>query len=234
MRDLLRVTALAAAIAACGPTSSKPEGDDVDDVDASTGSVVEICDNGFDDDRNGMIDEGCTCFPGATSPCFSGDPATIGVGACKAGQQKCAGTGESGTWGACEGGVGPAAEVCNEIDDDCNGVVDDLNGGTPCMIIDVAVNIDGDCVTASCPANAPYPIGCSITMSGGDPRGCVASTATSSVVYFQEGDKCGAGHVGGTLKCATVPGSGLTAQNCTINKSQTFYPTAPSGCPALQ
>jgi hypothetical protein len=223
---------LASAIAACGPTSM-PSGDD-DDQANDAAIVGEVCDNGFDDDHNGKIDEGCVCFPGATSPCFAGDPASIGVGVCKAGQQKCNGVAESGTWGECEGLVGPSVEVCNEIDDDCNGVIDDLSGGTPCMIIDVAVNIDGDCVTASCPATAPYPIGCAIMMDGGDPRGCVASTPTSSTVYFQEGDKCGAGHVGGTLKCATVPGSGLTVQNCSINKSTTYYPASSSGCPQLQ
>jgi hypothetical protein len=232
MRDLARVTALTWVMVACGPTSPDPQGDDGEG--AMPDAVVEVCDNGFDDDRNGLIDEGCTCFPGATSPCFLGDPAAIGVGACKAGQQTCNGVAESGTWSECVGIVGPTAEVCNEIDDDCNGVVDDLGGGAPCMIIDVAVNIDGDCVTASCPANAPYPIGCAIMMDGGDPRGCVASTATSSVVYFQEGDKCGAGHVGGTLKCATAPGMGLNSQNCSINKSQTFYPASSSGCPQLQ
>lgn len=93
------------------------------------------------------------------------------------------------------------------------------------------INIDGDCLTASCPAEAPYPVGCNIDMDGGDQRGCVASQPTSSVVYFQEGDVCGSGHVGGTMLCSATPGLPLTEANCPMNKSQKFYPAASNDCP---
>lgn len=95
----------------------------------------------------------------------------------------------------------------------------------------VDIDIDGDCLTASCPAEAPYPVGCTIDMDGGDNRGCVASQPTQSAVYFQEGDACGAGHVSGTLLCAQQPGLPLTDANCPMNKSQKFYPTTSSDCP---
>lgn len=93
------------------------------------------------------------------------------------------------------------------------------------------IDIDGDCLTATCPAEAPYPVGCNIDMDGGDERGCVASQPTSSVVYFQEGDACGAGHVGGTMLCSATPGLPLTEANCPMNKSQKFYPMASNDCP---
>jgi hypothetical protein len=93
------------------------------------------------------------------------------------------------------------------------------------------IEIDGDCLTASCPGEAPYPVGCDIQMDGGDERGCVASTPASSVVYFQEGDACGAGHVSGTLLCAAQPGLALSAASCPMNKSVTFYPSQSSDCP---
>jgi len=93
------------------------------------------------------------------------------------------------------------------------------------------VDIDGDCLTASCPAEAPYPVGCNIDMDGGDERGCVASSPMDSVVYFQEGDACGAGHVAGTLLCSATPGLPLTEANCPMNKSQKFYPAASNDCP---
>jgi hypothetical protein len=95
----------------------------------------------------------------------------------------------------------------------------------------VSVEIDGDCVTAECPADNPYPVGCDIVMEGGDERGCVASTPENSVVYFQEGDACGAGHVEGTLGCAARPGDPLDAESCPINKPVTYYPATPDGCP---
>lgn len=95
----------------------------------------------------------------------------------------------------------------------------------------LAIDIDGDCLTASCPAEAPYPVGCNIDMDGGDERGCVASQPTQSAVYFQEGDVCGSGHVGGTLLCSAQPGLPLTEASCPMNKSVKFYPTTSNDCP---
>jgi len=117
------------------------------------------------------------------------------------------------------------------MDNDCDGLIDegcDLN---------VAVNIDGDCIYISCPPQAPYPIGCMINMQGGDSRGCVASTPTGNTVYFKEGDKCpifgfgDAGHIDGTLLCSSQPGAPLNDMNCPINKTDKFYPPDASGCP---
>ncbi len=74
--------------------------------------------NGVDDDCDGAVDEGCSCSAGQERPCEGPS-----AGACEPGVQRC---GSDGTWGACEGRVGPRAELCgNGEDDDCNGVVDD-------------------------------------------------------------------------------------------------------------
>jgi len=87
---------------------------------------VERCGNGLDDDRDGMIDEGCPCAVGATQPCFPGDPAHHRVGACRDGTQRCEGNGEFGTWSACMGATLPGMDLCGDgIDQDCNGVLDD-------------------------------------------------------------------------------------------------------------
>ncbi|HEX7841723.1 MAG TPA: DUF4114 domain-containing protein, partial [Kofleriaceae bacterium] len=140
----------------------------------NTGPNVEIC-NGVDDDCNGQIDEGdpggggaCgssigVCTPG-TFHCVSGqlvcqggngggpevcnglddncdgviddNPIDVGqacgasgVGACKLGQTICVGGSLT-----CAGEVGPSTEVCNGIDDNCNGTIDDnpVDAGQPC------------------------------------------------------------------------------------------------------
>jgi hypothetical protein len=52
---------------------------------------------------------------------------TAGIGECVAGVQWCDGAG--GGWGACEGAVTPAAEECNDLDDDCDGDVDNAIAG---------------------------------------------------------------------------------------------------------
>jgi hypothetical protein len=46
---------------------------------------------------------------------------TGGVGVCRAGTQACS----AGAWGACTGQTLPAAEICNNLDDNCNGIIDD-------------------------------------------------------------------------------------------------------------
>jgi hypothetical protein len=91
--------------------------------------AAETC-NGVDDDCDGAVDDG---DDGATlrNACYSGPAGTEGVGACHAGASVCNGV----DFGACEGEVLPAPEVCNGIDDDCNGTIDDAPGvGTRCSL----------------------------------------------------------------------------------------------------
>jgi len=63
---------------------------------------------------------GCPCDAEAPVACYDGPDSTVGVGTCLAGMRICS----EGHWGACEGQVLPAEEVCNEADDDCDGDVD--------------------------------------------------------------------------------------------------------------
>ena len=55
------------------------------------------------------------CTTGQTKPCGSS------VGRCKTGTQACT----NGQWGECTGAILPITELCNGIDDDCNGKTDD-------------------------------------------------------------------------------------------------------------
>jgi len=60
---------------------------------------------------------------GGSTPCEPGETDSCGsdVGECERGTQKCT---ELGTWGSCAGNTGPAPEVCNGKDDDCDGTTD--------------------------------------------------------------------------------------------------------------
>ncbi len=77
----------------------------------------EVCDNGIDDDENGLIDDGCSCTAGSTQSCYPGGA----IGVC-GGVQTCAGDAEFGAWGPCEGAPNAEPEICgDDLDQDCDG-----------------------------------------------------------------------------------------------------------------
>jgi MYXO-CTERM domain-containing protein len=88
---------------------------------------AEVCD-GADNDCNGLVDDGlttATCVP-------SSHPAGLDYGPgsfCRLGTMVCVNGGE-----VCQGGRGPGTEVCDGVDNDCNGLVDDdvFGEGLPC------------------------------------------------------------------------------------------------------
>jgi hypothetical protein len=85
----------------------------------------EACNN-FDDDCNQLIDE--DLFQG----CYTGPEGTLYVGICEPGEMTC----ETGAWGNysdvtdtfssgfCKDEVTPQPEICNGVDDDCDGETD--------------------------------------------------------------------------------------------------------------
>jgi hypothetical protein len=62
------------------------------------------------------------CIPGDTQSCYSGPGGTDGVGVCRAGTQACRSDGSG--FDACAGEVLPSPEMCNGLDDNCDGMVD--------------------------------------------------------------------------------------------------------------
>ncbi|MBI5739348.1 MAG: DUF4215 domain-containing protein [Nitrospirae bacterium] len=68
------------------------------------------------------------CSPGDFINCYAGPDGTMNIGICKSGTRRCnaAGTG----FGECTGQTLPAAEICDDLDNDCNGLVDDAPGST--------------------------------------------------------------------------------------------------------
>jgi hypothetical protein len=90
--------------------------------------VAEVC-NGQDDDCNGRTDDAAN-GAALSRACYDGPAGTQGVGPCRGGTQTCQG----GAFGNCAGQVLPAAvELCNGLDDTCDGRVDEQPAGQACL-----------------------------------------------------------------------------------------------------
>ena len=116
------------AVCLCTPQgyyTARDPGDCDDAEPASFPGNPEICDS-IDNDCDLQVDEDPTGLP-LTQSCYNGPPGTANVGSCIPGVQTCAG----GAFGACLGEVLPSTELCNGLDDDCNGVDDpDVTGNS--------------------------------------------------------------------------------------------------------
>ena len=84
---------------------------------------VEDCmTTSLDDDCDGATNEGCECDEGDTQPCGESS-----VGICSFGQQICS----NGRFGGCTGAVYSEPEICDALDNDCDGEKDEGCGPEP-------------------------------------------------------------------------------------------------------
>ena len=88
--------------------------------------VIQTC--GFACSNGQCIQQQGECTPGQTRACGFSD-----MGECKLGSQTCQG---NGFYGSCVGAVNPTTEICNNVDDNCNGQVDEGNVCVPQCIND--------------------------------------------------------------------------------------------------
>jgi hypothetical protein len=177
---------------------------DCDDTRASVHpGLPEVCDMAMlDENCNGTANEGCTCVMGTSAPCCSGR----GVETCVAGM-----------FSPCS--ITPMPEVCNGIDDNCNGQVDegvqttcyadsDRDGFAPATA--AITHLCGACGVGTTPT---APVGANIDCD--DTRSAVHPGATE--VCDGLDDDCSSG--GGPVLAEDVDGDMHTASGyagCTM------------------
>lgn len=179
---------------------------------------------------------GCPCTPGASPrECYPGPVGTLGIGACKGGQQVCTSSAgpeiSANAWGPCSGFALPSAETCDGIDNDCDGTADQ------------GCNDGGNCVPTTCSAQGKncgaIPDGCGAmldcgkctvpaTCGGSGKPGVCGSTTCAPTTCGAEGKSCGSipDGCGGVLACGSCP----PGQSC--NSSNVCAPN-PVSCPAV-
>ena len=215
-------SACSVGVGACqrfGVTRCNAAGSGTECSVAAGAPTTEKC-NGIDDDCDGQIDQ---TFPTLGQPC------TVGVGICQRQGNLVCNTAQTGV--TCSVAPGPsAAEVCNGLDDNCDGVVDNgfLNQSTglydkpnacgsctiDCTVQYAEPNASGTCVVVSnspqckmvCNANAfdldgAVGDGCEFLL---DTNGVYVSTNDSAAA---DDGSCGLGPVGtgtGNHPCKTI------------------------------
>jgi hypothetical protein len=124
----LLLLALLAGTTACGDECEDADGDGFGDgcergadCDDTLASRNTDCTAPAPDCEADPYAVGCTCYVGQKRECFPGDETMLGVGLCRAGEQRC---GRDG-WLECRDAVLPDFERCNAIDDDCDGHADE-------------------------------------------------------------------------------------------------------------
>jgi hypothetical protein len=152
---------------------------------------IEACD-GSDNDCNGRVDDGITQanYPGAAG--------TAGVGVCSGGSLVC----KAGVLVEDRAARLPSPEICDGLDNDCNGKVDEsfdlINDPRNCGGCGIVCGATGKCVTGKCLDGSwdggapPPPTGSTGTMPGDlKPVWCPLPTGMICVDLLTSIENCG-------------------------------------------
>ena len=202
----------------------------------------EVC-NGADDDCDGSTDE--APVPGTGEQCTAPGFSQYGdIGACEFGQTVCTNGGIQ-----CDNYIGPSPEVCDGIDNDCDGVID--NQAT-CPAGNVCYN--GACAAECGPGEFPCGAGLICKQLGNPPVGYCVNDICLNVdcptgfacdpnngqckdlcadVTCRSGEECRSGFC---LDCFDLPGKCAAGELCVANSDNVGQcvdnACDPNPCPA--
>ena len=223
---------LAPAIACVAPDGFTATSDDCDDTDPAVNpDADELC-NGIDDDCDALTDsfdpdlvQGTVSYADADGDGY-GDPAT-GAHACEVPPDRVLDSTDCDDTDAL---VHPVVdEVCDHVDNDCNGLIDAEDEGV-IDLIPFFEDADGDgvgnddVVVIECFSPSGY------VSTGGDCDDADAGIG-AALTYFLDGDGDGYGAGGGSVTCEPGADSVLVGGDCE-STDPSRYPGAPETCDA--
>ena len=196
------------------------------------GDQAESC-NGVDDDCNGTIDDG---DPGG------GDTCTTGLdGICSTGLEHCV---QGVVSCVPDFGPGEVNELCNDLDDDCDGFIDegvptqsyykddDQDGyGTTASVEDCAAPAGYAAASGDCNDNNPdiHPNAVEICNDIDDNCNGPADEGVQKPTFYKDNDNDGWGGTTTTLACTAPAGFVADSGDCNDFNNQ-IYPGAPELC----
>jgi hypothetical protein len=177
-------------------------------MDEGSGGRDAGVDSGRPPTDGGM--QGEPCQEGQEpEPCYGGAANTEDVGMCRGGERACL----NGFYTPCLGQVLPAADVCNEADDDCDGTTDEVEASCPAT----GTGLPGICnegalvCVGSVPVCSPVNESQNEVCNGLDDDCDRATDEIVSVACFPSGASGCEANQDGTFSCKGLCSTGMSA-----------------------
>lgn len=170
-----------------------------------------------DGDRLGFRDGMLNCYECErfdSIQCYEGPPETAGIGACRTGNHWCT---DGAYRSECTGQVLPDAEVCDSIDNDCNGLVDD--GASLPGCVDLYIDADGDTYGDPASLSCRCPTTQHTVMVGGDCDDTDSDVRPDQTLFFFSPTNSG----GFDYNCDGAMEQEKSFASCTYNGSGCDY-----------